>query len=86
MKTVMLTPEGLGVLRALARLGAMRRYDAVGLELAAAGLAKVSGERLLITESGYAAAAAARTGKTLLRPTSGATVLRRDQVARPNQS
>jgi hypothetical protein len=58
MQTVHLTPEALGVLRALARIGVMRRYDAVGLELAKAGLAEVKGERLLITANGYAAAAA----------------------------
>jgi hypothetical protein len=58
MRTVNLTPEGLGVLRALARLGLVHRYDAVGLELVRTGLAEVKGERLVITTAGYAAAAA----------------------------
>jgi hypothetical protein len=56
MRTVKLTHEGLGVLRALARLGVMRRYDHVGLALAKEGLATVDRGRLVITAAGRAAA------------------------------
>ena len=67
MKTVTLTPEELGLLRALARIGRVHHYDAVGLRLATAGLAAVDGDRLVITANGYAAASAADTRRTSLR-------------------
>ena len=54
MEAVQLSPEAVGVLRALSGLGVVRRFDAVGLELAKAGLAQVRAEGLVMTERGRA--------------------------------
>jgi hypothetical protein len=65
MDAVKLSPEAVGVLRALSGLGLVRRFDAAGLELAKAGLARVRAEGLVVTERGraFARAAAHATGR-----------------------
>jgi hypothetical protein len=47
-----LSPEAIGVLRALSKLGKIRHFDRVADELADGGLAKVSDGRLSITRKG----------------------------------
>jgi hypothetical protein len=65
MDAVKLSPEAVGVLRALSGLGVVRRFDAAGLELAKAGLARVRDGSLVMTERGraFARAAAHATGR-----------------------
>ena len=47
-----LSAEAFGVLRALSTLGDIRYFDAVAVELAVSGLAKLAGGRLSITRKG----------------------------------
>jgi hypothetical protein len=54
MDALKLSPEAVGVLRALSGLGVVRRFDAAGLELAEAGLAQVRTEGLVMTDRGRA--------------------------------